>query len=150
MALAALLPGVAQPLSIFLHVAFGISALFLLITTLRQTGRVFIYKMATILILAYLLHPQASIVFLLFIIPGMLLVFRYWSERWKRFGYLLSWLTFVLFGLGSWLLVYPEFDFTQTQNSPWIFIGYPLVVLLGMVWIRWWAVDLPKLPFEAL
>jgi hypothetical protein len=53
-------------------------------------------------------------------------------------------------GVGSWLLVYPEIDLTKTTNLSWIFIVYSLVVLLGMIWIRWWALELPKLPYESL
>jgi hypothetical protein len=149
LSLSALLPGVAEPLSILIHGGVGIFALFIMITTLGKSGRVFLYKTFTFLILTYLLHVRGSTVQMLFIVPALMLTMRYWSERWKGFGNLVSWGFFIAVALGSWLLVYPEIDFIQPLANPLIFIGYPLLIMLGMIYIRWWALILPKLPYEA-
>jgi uncharacterized membrane protein YfcA len=82
-------------------------------------------------------------------VPSLIFVIRYWSERWKRLGALMAWMFLAASGVGSWLLVYPEFDLSK-NNLSWIFIVYSLVVLSGMIWIRWWALELPKLPYESL
>jgi hypothetical protein len=148
MSLAALLPGIALPLSIFLHGVLIVYSIMLTITILGQSGRFFIYKLFTIFIIAYLLHVQPSIFLLLLMLPGMFLVFRSWSERWGLFGNLLSWGVLLLIGVGSWLSFFSEIDFTQPSFGPWLTVGYPLLVLLGMIWIRWWALRIPKLPYE--
>ncbi|HOE70378.1 MAG: glycosyltransferase family 87 protein [Anaerolineaceae bacterium] len=150
MDLAAFLPGIAKHLSIFLHGLFGVFAIRILITLLVESDRVFIYAIASMLSLAYFLHIRASTVNTLLIVPSLIFVTRYWSERWKRSGALISWVFLAASGVGSWLLVYPEIDLTNTMNMSWVFIVYSLAVLSGMIWIRWWALGLPKLPYESL
>ncbi|MBW6475157.1 MAG: DUF2029 domain-containing protein [Anaerolineaceae bacterium] len=148
MALSALLPGIAEPFAILLHGIFGIYALVLLITTVSQSGRVFIYKIFSFFLITYLLHAQGSTVYLFYIVPAFLLMMRYMAERWKRLGYLLSWVFLTLIGVGSWLLTSFEVDFTQPLEMPLIYVGFPLFVIFGMVYIRWWALKIPKLPYE--
>ena len=146
--LAQLLPGIASFLQIFLHALAGIYALYTLITTFGQTGRPFIYKISGFFIVAYLLHIQGSIIYLPLVIPAMLLVFRFWSERWGKLGQWVSWGVLVLVGAGSWIMIYPDVNFSEPVETPLLAIGYPLFVLLGIVWIRWWALSIPKLPYE--
>jgi hypothetical protein len=148
MNLAGLLPGIASPFSIFLHGAMIIYSIMLTITILGQSGRAFLYKMFIVFILAYLLHVQPRIFLLLLLIPAMFMVFRSWAERWKLVGHLLAWCVLVLISVGSWFLVYPAFDFTRATYKPWLTIGYPLLVLMGMVWIRWWALRIHRLPYD--
>jgi hypothetical protein len=149
MSLAALLPGIASPLSIFLHGSLIVYSIMLTVTILGQSGRIFIYKIFTVFIVAYLLHVEPSIFLLLLMIPGMFMVFRSWSDRWGLFGNLLSWGVLVLIGIGSWFQVNSPIDFRQLEYGPFLTIGYPLLVLLAMVWIRWWALRIPKLPYES-
>jgi hypothetical protein len=150
MELAAFLPGIAKHLSIFLHGLFVVLAIRNLLTLLVQSDRVFVYTIVLMLSLAYFLHIRSSTVNMLLIAPSLIFVIRYWSERWKRSGALMAGIFLAASGVGSWLLVYPEIDLTKTTNLSWIFIVYSLVVLLGMIWIRWWALELPKLPYESL
>lgn len=149
MVLTALLPGIADPLSILLHGVVIIFAVVLLITSLGKSGRIFIYTTFSFFIIAYLLHVRGSTIQLLFIVPALLLTMRYWSERWQGFGNLVSWGFFIAVALGSWLIMYPEIDFVPPLVNPLIFIGYPLLILMGMIYIRWWAVKLPILPYDA-
>lgn len=150
MNLASLLPGIADFLSIFLHAAFILFSLILLITTLGKSGRVFIYKISVILIIAYLLNMQNMITYLLFLGPATFTVFRYWSERWRLIGKILSWVMLLLIGFGSWLLVFPGIDFTANFIVPLLSIGYPLLTLLGLFWVRWWALRILDLPYKTL
>ncbi len=133
----------------FLNGLFVVFAIRNLITLLVQSDRGFIYAMVLMLSLTYFLHIRASTVNALLMVPSLIFVIRYWSERWKRLGALMAWMFLAASGVGSWLLVYPEFDLSK-NNLSWIFIVYSLVVLSGMIWIRWWALELPKLPYESL
>lgn len=148
--LAATLPGVENPLSIFLHAVFLIYFIFLVITTWAKTGRIFIWKILVLIVVAYLLNVQASIDHLFLIMPAAFLVFRVWSERWVRSGKIFSWLLIFLATGGSWIAFLPDLDFTQTPSMPFFTIGLPLLVLIGMIWTRWWALNIRKLPFEKL
>jgi len=148
MGLASLLPGIADFFSIFLHAAFLLYGLIILITLKGKSGRVFIYKIFSFFIIVYLVNIQGSIIHLLLVIPAMLMVFRFWSERWKLFGKLLSWGTLFLIGFGSWLLVFSQIDFTTSFDVPLLSIGYPIFVSMGLFWIRWWALRIPAMPYE--
>lgn len=148
MNLATLLPGIADFLSIFLHAAFILFGIFLLITALGKSGRVFIFKLCAILIIAYLVNVQNMIIYLLFVGPAAFMVFRYWSARWHLFGNILSWGILLSLCFGSWLLVLQDIDFTGTFNVPILSIAFPLIIMLGLFWIRWWALRLPELPYK--
>lgn len=150
MEMASLLPGIAAPFSLILHSGFAVYAVILLFTIPRTSGKVFIYKTFLFLIFVFLFHVQGSVAQLLLIVPGLLLMLSYWSERWKRFGNLVSWGVLLLIGVGSWLSAQSAIDFIQPLEIPLIFIGLPVFVILGMIYIRWWALMVPKLPFEAL
>jgi hypothetical protein len=148
MELTALLPGIESFLSIFLHAIFIIYFFSLLITILGKIGRPFIYKLSAIFVAAYLLHTRAALYHLLLVVPGMLLVFRFWSERWGLSGKLFSWLLFILIGVGAWVLIYPKVNFTTPVDAPLISIGFALFVFIGLIWIRWWALNVPQLPYK--
>jgi hypothetical protein len=148
MDMAKFLPGVADFLTIILHVIFGTFALFLIITSLRKSNLIFIYKLSLYFLIVYFLHIQGSMMYLFFLVPAMLLVFRFWSERWVFFGHFLSWGFLIAFGAGTWLLVYPDINFTLPFDDKVISIVFPLFVLFGVIWIRWWALKIPKLPYE--
>jgi len=147
--LAATLPGIANPFSIFLHGVFLIYFIYLVITTWAKTGRIFTWKIFVLLVVAVLLNIQPSISHLYLILPAVFLVFRVWSERWGRSGRILSWILIFITAGSSWISFLPDIDFTQSPSMPFFIIGLPLLVLLGMIWIRWWALKIRKLPFEA-
>lgn len=146
--LAETLPGVENPLSIFLHAVFLIYFIYLVITSWAKTERIFFWKSLVMLVVAYLLNSQASILHLFLICPAAFLVFRVWSERWGSPGMILSWLLIILAAGGSWVAFLPDGDFTQIPSMPFFTIGLPLLVLIGMIWTRWWALNIRKLPFE--
>lgn len=147
MDLAALLPGIANYLSIALHAVLGIYLIALWITLLGKSDSEFTWNALALLVVAYLFHIQSSIHQLLIVIPALFLVFRLWSERWRVFGHGLSWLLMLGIVAGSWYFAAPEFAFTDDARFGALIVGLPLLVFAGMVWIRWWALKIPKLPF---
>jgi hypothetical protein len=148
MDLAAILPGISSPLSIFLHVSFAIYSLILLITLMGKTEREFTWKVLMMMVVSYLFHVTASVNQLFFVIPAMFMFFRYCSERWRLFGRIFSWVILLFIFTGSWLLFNPEISFDLELSMPVLSIGLPLLVFIGMIWIRWWALRIPRLPFE--
>ncbi|NLN70897.1 MAG: DUF2029 domain-containing protein [Chloroflexi bacterium] len=150
MGMAAILPGIAKPLSISLHGLFFLFGVFFFVSLLGRKERAFIYNIFSLLLLSYFLHLQASIVVLFLIVPALIFVVRYWSERWKRAGFFVGWAFLILTGAVSWFFAFPDFDFTHSIETPWLIFGYPLVTFVGMIWIRWWTLKIPKMPLERL
>ena len=145
---AALLPGLAPSLSIFLHTMMGVYAIFLMVTVVENSDRAFVYNIFGILVIAYFLHINASTYYLMLVIPGMFLVFRYLYERWGLLGKIFSWAVLIIISGGSWLLFIENINFTTTHWIPLLSIGFPIFVFVGLIWIRWWAVRIPKLPYD--
>jgi len=148
MELANILPGIANYLSIFFHVLFAIYFLYLGITMLRKSGREFTWKVLSLLVLSYLFHFQASINEVFLVLPAAFLMFRFWSERWRLVGRMLTWGLIALISVGPWLTVEINTSFIEEITLPVLVAGFPILVIAGMVWIRWWAFNIPKLPFE--
>lgn len=148
MDIAALLPGIASYLSIALHAGFGIYTITLWITSLGETGRVFTWKALALLVAAYLFHIQSGNEQLFLILPALFMVFRFMSERWSLFGRLFSWALLLVISVGSWILAAPLFAFDGTQHFGLLIAGLPILTFLGMIWIRWWAIKIPRLPFD--
>ncbi|MDY6873375.1 MAG: glycosyltransferase family 87 protein [Chloroflexota bacterium] len=148
MDLAALLPGISSYLSIALHAGFGIYTITLWITALGESGRVFIWKALALMVAAYLFHVQSGTEQLFLILPALFMVFRFMSERWSLFGRLFSWALLMLISVGSWFLAAPQFAFDSTHRFGLLVAGLPVLTFLGMIWIRWWAIKIPRLPFD--
>jgi len=147
--MALLLPGITRFLSIFLHITFGIYFIVLVITVLGKLPRVFVWKAFMVMILAFLFNVQASIHHLFLCVPAIFLIFRYGYERWGLWGRILSWLLLGTIAIGPWLLIRNTIQFLSAPSIPIFTLLLPLVMLGGMIWIRWWALKIPKLPFEA-
>jgi len=145
---AVVLPGIADYLSIFLHVIFGIYLLYLLISILGKSGREFTWKVLLSLVVMFLFNVQASISQVLIVLPATFLMFRSWSERWRSVGRLIDWCLIILIVVGSWFFVKPEISFVKEMSLPVLVVGLPILVIIGMIWIRWWAFRITRLPFE--
>jgi hypothetical protein len=148
MNLAAFLPGIENTLSIALHGAFIVYTISLWITITGKSGRSFIYKLLFLFALNYFLHIQGALNHLLLVFPALMMVSHYTCERWGLRGRVITWGLLIIIGMGSWLLVYPNIDFTAPIGVPLLSIGMPFLVIIGMIWIRWWALTRPQLPYQ--
>jgi len=148
MILANTLPGIASYLLVFLHTGTILYLLFVWFERRRKPDGEFAWKMVVTFVLAFLLHIQASLHHLYLIVPGIFLIFRFWTERWGNFGRILSWLVYLLLIMSPWLSGFKDIDFSTESTQPSLLIGLPLLVMIGLLSVRWWAVKVPKLPFE--
>jgi hypothetical protein len=71
----------------------------------------------------------------------MVLVFATWEEHW---GKQMRWATvvsLVVLGIGLWALFLGTTTFPdQQQPHPSLFFPLPLFLLIGLYWVRWWAI----------
>jgi Flp pilus assembly protein protease CpaA len=78
------------------------------------------------------------------VIP-LALVFAIVHDRWRRIG---NWLTFLLmlFAFGTpWAINYFLPDRLGAMSQEIIFLFLPLFTLIGLYWIRWWAIRPPRI-----
>jgi hypothetical protein len=148
MDLAGILPGIANYLSIFLHIALTIYLLFLVITLLAWKKKSFTWNVLAMLVVAYLFHVKPSINQLFLLLPALFMVCKHASERWRLFGRIFAWILLISIFSAPWLLVNPELLFDTKLSIPILMLSLPILVFVGMIWIRWWALKIPRLPLE--
>jgi hypothetical protein len=88
--------------------------------------------------------------FVILFIP-LVLVFAVWEERWGPRGrwFILSIMLTLFAGLWA-LFVRTVSDVGQPLQNPILFFPLPLLLLIGLYWVRWWAIRPSRLLVEAL
>lgn len=146
--LAKQLPGIGNYLSIGLHAGFGIYLIVLFISIMGKSGREFTWRILAFLVLIDLFDVQATVHQVYLVLPAIFLVFRFWTERWRLVGHILSLVLVVVVVVSSWILAAPQFSLTESIGFGALIVGLPLFTFAGMISIRWWALKIPRLPFE--
>ena len=89
--------------------------------------------------------------FIILFIP-IVLIFATWEERWgvKR-GRIVVLLGFLVLFVGLWAIFLASLENAdQPQQIPIMFFPLPILILIGLFWVRWWAIRPAKLLVEAL
>lgn len=77
------------------------------------------------------------------VIP-LALVFSIVHDRWKRAGTFLMLLIFGLLFAGPWTLYYFFFSGFNELTGITLFLFLPVFTVIGLYWIRWWAIRPPR------
>ncbi len=81
--------------------------------------------------------------------PAIILVFAVWAERWGVLGRVMLVLSLVILSAGVWGYVWIAYqNGIQPDRSPVIILLLPIVTILSLYWIRWWAINPPRLPLH--
>lgn len=145
MTLATQFPGIYDFLAYVLHAVILGYFIVLLITLADKSDLVVLWRLQVVLVLSYFLQITASIPHLLFLLPALFMIFRFWSERWLGWGRIISWIALIGIGAGSWLMLFPEGGFSKMDKTPLAAIGLGAAVLIGILWSRWWISTVPQL-----
>ncbi len=85
------------------------------------------------------------------LLPGLLLVFAAWDERWPRMGRWLSVITMGILFFGLWFIFLRTIQMgDQPVQSPIMFFPFPVILLVLLYWVRWWATKPPRLYLDRL
>ena len=85
------------------------------------------------------------------LLPGFFLVLTVWDERWGIIGRWMIFISVLALSFGVWWVVYngSQQNIPMEQNTLLFFIP-PLFMILGLYWVRWWAVRPARLPLQEL
>ena len=146
--LASLTPGVKRQLEWILYGGF-LGYLFVEwgVAWKKDYPHFFWVGLLTLVVNNLVAYRTATTHFILFY-PAMCLVFRVLEERWHRFGKWLVWGLLLGWFVGSWWLFLSTVQ--GNQESSVMFLPFPLLVLLGLWWTRWWQVRPPITVLQAL
>ena len=78
------------------------------------------------------------------IIP-LALVFAIVHDRWRRFGSALTFLLMLVVFSLPWILYLFAINRFGVIAQDSIFLFLPLCTLIGLYWIRWWAIRPPRI-----
>lgn len=147
MRIANALPGIGTLLLYVLHIGIFLYMFYEWFTVLGKTGRIFVWKTLSTLLLIYLFNTRSQAAYLAILLPALFLIFRFLSERWRIFGKIAMWVVILVFGIGYWFVFYEKGGWFLPDPSI-IILMLPLVVFIGLNWIRWWALSLPNLLYK--
>ncbi len=143
------LPGIKTPLNIVLHASAILLMLFVWAGSMKKDGKLFLWTACMTLIITTLVGYRIDAAYSLALLPGLFLIFRVWQERWPTGGLFVSWIILGLILIASWGIYFLARR-THGAEPTIMLILPPFTVLIGLYWIRWWAVRSPQLPFEVL
>lgn len=84
--------------------------------------------------------------------PGLILVFTTWDERWGRAGRWLVWMSLLLLSAGLWYLFLRTLTpgMEHPIQHPVMFFPFPIFMLIGLYWVRWWYTHPPTVYLDQL
>ncbi len=85
------------------------------------------------------------------LLPGLILVFSVWDERWGILGKWLVWISLLLLSFGLWgLFLKTIIPSDQPLQHPIMFFPLPIFMVIGLYWVRWWATRPPRVYLDQL
>jgi hypothetical protein len=150
-ALATWLPGAGRQIGMALTL---ILALVLLAEWWQARGRDlrwFLWTASlTLVINQWINIPTSPANFVLLLFP-VILVFACWDERGNLPGRLITLLSMAGMVIGLWLIYFRLLRTAEWPAQPaGLLFPLPLFLLIGLYWVRWWAIRLPRLFVEDL
>ncbi len=80
---------------------------------------------------------------LVVLFPGLALIFAAVTERW-RIGYWLSGFLLLIVFIVPWSLFARGYFFGGIRSQDLLFLFYPIFVIAGLYWTRWWFLRPPR------
>lgn len=99
--------------------------------------RTFLWTAQASLVVTNLIAFRTATTNYVVLLPALILILSVWHSRWGRKGAIAIYICLLAFLVGLWGL----FLATVVGNteSPAMYIPLPFLVLLGLLWVRWWA-----------
>jgi hypothetical protein len=145
------LPGIGEAFGRMLSILTVILLVFEWSRALRKDFRWFFWTACLTLAVTPLSGIPTSLDNFIAIFPGLVLVLATWDERWGRLGKALVVASLLILSVGAWWLVsYATQQGMLPDLNPWLFFLLPSFMLVGLYWVRWWAIQPPRLPLNEM
>lgn len=82
------------------------------------------------------------------LILPLALVFAITHERWRRLGNILIYPLLILAFVVPWAIYFVALPRYGRMAEEVLFLFFPLLILIGVYWIRWWAIRPPRTWFD--
>lgn len=139
-ALAEIIPGVGRQLGIILSIVSGIILLVEWFLGRNSIEMKFIWISSLSLVLGQWMNIQTDPGNFLIMFPAIILIFKLIEDRWKSSG---QWITLIYLAILffiPWIIFIRTIDFGyQPLQNPIMFFPVPLILVIGLYWVRWWV-----------
>lgn len=142
------MPGIRQPVNIVLYTLGYGYLLFEWIRTRYSDYRVFFWTAMMTLVVTNFIAYRTATPHYVALLPAIFLIARVFSDRWESIGNAVNWALFGLFSFGYWALFLLTLKGANEQAI--MYLPVPVITFLGLIWVHWWAIRPPRLPFEQL
>jgi hypothetical protein len=139
-------PGIGRQLSIFLHTIFIGYMLLEWILAWGKDERWFRWTVLLTIVITNLVGYRTATTNFMMMLPALFLVFSLWEARWRVGGKIAVWVVLIVMGLGLWPLHFATVQGNQEQAI--MYLPFPFLCLIGMLWVRWWAINPPRVPLQ--
>ncbi|MBL7164484.1 MAG: DUF2029 domain-containing protein [Anaerolineales bacterium] len=146
--LAGSIPGLSKQLSIILNLFFWGYLIVEWVLAWGKDQRWFLWTALMTLVLTNFLVLRTATTNYVMMLPAVFMVFRVLEYRWPKVGVGIVWATLLLLLIGLWALFLNTVQGNLEQ--PAMYLPLPLFCLLGLWWVRWWAIRPPLMPIENL
>lgn len=144
--IASAFPGASQTIIWVLTAVLLLYLVWEWIVALREDDRWFQWTAALTLVLTNIVAFRTATTNFVVMLPAWCVIFSVWTRRWKQRGALTVLLALLILGVGQWALFMATL--TGNDESLVMYLPLPLLTLLGLWWVRWWAIRPEKLPLE--
>jgi hypothetical protein len=139
--LAGITPGIREPLTTALMAAFYLYVVFEWIRTRGNDIHAFLWTAYITMVITNFVAYRTATPHYIALIPTLFLILKIVTERWGSIGrWFVGILMFVLF-VGLWTLFIVTLKGNDEQAV--MYLPIPIITLLGLWWVRWWAVKPP-------
>lgn len=139
-----LFPGQGKALGLILTIGLVIALGYEWSAVRRGDFRRFYWTSCLSLAITPLLGFRTEMEHLVVLIIPLALIFAIAHDRWRRIGNGLTILLMLFFFILPWLLFFAVNRFGAIAREM-IFLFLPLFTLIGLYWIRWWAIRPPRI-----
>jgi len=136
------MPGISRQLGLFLHVFFVAYLILEWILAWGKDERWFRWTALLTIVITNLVAYRTATTNFIMMLPALFLVFSLWEARWRSGGRIAVWVSLVVLGFGLWPLFLSTVQGNQEQTV--MYLPYPVFCLIGLLWVRWWAIHPPR------
>jgi Glycosyltransferase family 87 len=137
------MPGIGRQVNIFLHVIFLGYLLVEWVISWRKDTRHFIWTALMTLVITNMVVLRTATTNYVMLLPVLFYIFAIWEARWRIAGQFFMWLSLATLGIGLWVLFLTTVQGNVEQ--PIMYLPLPFFSLVGLWWVRWWAIRPPRL-----
>jgi hypothetical protein len=149
--LIAWLPGVGKQIGWILTAFVVITLMIEWRASINQDFRWFFWTACLTLTLTGISGLPTSMLNFIILLPTVILIQVIWDERWGKIGRLFVVLSILLLSVGLWAVYFHVVQAGEVvYQNPGLFFALPIFCLIGLYWVRWWAIHPPRLPLQQL